>query len=385
MNETLTNENIEEIVNTVEDIRNSTTDMIKIKENTNINEDADLIADTVFTPINPSASDIMLSQINNNDNNSIDNAKKSFDLTDEEASDFLECVSKMADNPNYPVFNHLPKKMKNMITKSMMENNIPSSHSNEVARMLIDEFMSDIKEDELFDDLQKAIDEAMNMPSFGDMYSEYSKETIEDRIPKIIEDVKDKYPEKAETLSSVREVFIKSYTFELAKNAYNNNSKIRKAVRRYDTELKRTLNDFNFKNEKSTFKVSDILQLPDILKIVLIEQPKNVSESKMNDLYNKILDMNITDVDISKFCIYICKSCENMDPTNIVDASYMYYLTKNILMLKHTQDAKTNFSAELINNICDSIAFIRNKEAEFYASNMDKSKSTKKLHTNNCK
>ena len=48
---------------------------------------------------------------------------------------------------------------------------------------------------------------------------------------------------------------------------------------------------------------------------------------------------------------------------------------KNIIVLKHSNEAKTEFAAELISNICDTITFIRDKEAEFNAANMDKSKS----------
>jgi hypothetical protein len=57
----------------------------------------------------------------------------------------------------------------------------------------------------------------------------------------------------------------------------------------------------------------------------------------------------------------------------------MYYLVRNIIALKHTKEAKTDFAVELINNICDTIVFIRDKEDEFNASNMHKSKSSKKL------
>ena len=58
----------------------------------------------------------------------------------------------------------------------------------------------------------------------------------------------------------------------------------------------------------------------------------------------------------------------NMDPGNILDAAYMYYALKNITMLNLTNETKTDFAAELINNICDIIEFIREKEAEFNAS-----------------
>ena len=85
--------------------------------------------------------------------------------------------------------------------------------------------------------------------------------------------------------------------------------------------------------------------------------------------------------DIYKFAILLCKHCENLDPTNVVDASYMYYLVRNIIALKYTNETKTDFSAQLINNICNVIVFIRVKESEFNESNLVKSKSSKKSNS----
>ena len=67
-----------------------------------------------------------------------------------------------------------------------------------------------------------------------------------------------------------------------------------------------------------------------------------------------------------------------MDPCDLIDATFMYYLMRNIIMLKHGNESKTEFAAELINNICGVITFIRDKEAEFNESNMDKSKHAKR-------
>ena len=95
----------------------------------------------------------------------------------------------------------------------------------------------------------------------------------------------------------------------------------------------------------------------------------------------KLLDLDVSMQDIYQFCILICESCRNMNPDDVIDASYMYYMIKNIIVLRHTQEAKTDFAIELISNICDTIVFIRNKEDEFNES-VDKSKSGKKRKSN---
>ena len=66
----------------------------------------------------------------------------------------------------------------------------------------------------------------------------------------------------------------------------------------------------------------------------------------------------------------------NMNPDNLEDAAYMYYSLKNITMLNLTNETKTAFASELINNICDVIQYIRDKEAEFNAST-DRNKAVK--------
>lgn len=72
-----------------------------------------------------------------------------------------------------------------------------------------------------------------------------------------------------------------------------------------------------------------------------------------------------------------------MDPCDVIDAAYMYYMMRNIIILRHTQETKTAFAVELINNICDLITFIRDKESDFNESNLDKSKRIKKSSNNN--
>ena len=123
---------------------------------------------------------------------------------------------------------------------------------------------------------------------------------------------------------------------------------------------------------------NDATEMPSALTSVLIINPlSNVTEN--DTLKKRLIDMKITDIDIKKFCVLITKTCEGKDSTNVMDAAYMYYLLRNIITLKLTHEAKTDFAVELINNICDVITFIRNKEADLNATNLDKPKSAKKL------
>ena len=88
--------------------------------------------------------------------------------------------------------------------------------------------------------------------------------------------------------------------------------------------------------------------------------------------------MKVTEKDLNKFAILFCRSCMNLNPSELLDAAYMYYALKNITMLNLTNETKTDFAVELINNICDIIEFVRAKEEEFDASSAAESNKRKR-------
>jgi len=308
-------------------------------------------------------------------------------MNEEEMMEFVSLISKYKKDRNYPVYKNMPESMKETVRQLAIANNIPASNWNSVACMILDEFISDSKIDDAFVDLEKAIDEALEMPSVIDLYSEHTKNVMETYIPEMAEKIKDEFPDKAARLLEVRDAFIRSYTFSFAKDSYDTNARVRKAIRRWEREGNRCLDSFNLLNSRSNFKMNDVRQIPEILIDILMNEPHQVasmheeSGEEIPEKYKKLIDLDFTVEDVTKFCILICESCRNLDPNNVVDAAYMYYMIKNIIVLKHTQEAKTDFATELINNICDTIVFIRNKEDEFNES-VDKSKSGK-MHNRN--
>ena len=401
----LTDKELEVIVDEASKSRPTDNDILDIKNFVEVDEDAELEKDIVENDIDsglisavieehPDA-DISLFDIGVDDATEIlkkkssDDIKDSLNLTDEEAYQVVRTITEMGNNKNYNVYDNLPNSIRSIIDNIMKENNISISNRNNLSRMVMTELIKDNGMESALIDFQKSLDEALKMPSIMDLYSEHTKTVMEKNIPEMIERIKDEAPDKAEMLEKVKDAFIRSYNFSSAIEAYNTNTRLRKAIRRYDIEFKRALNEFNFRNEKSSFKMNDVRELPVVLNHILIDEPYSVvsaseedgTELDENNIYLKAFDMNIDESDIKKFCILICKSCEDLNPDYVIDAAYMYYMMKNIIILKHTQESKTDFAVELINNICDTIAFIRNKEAEFNECNLDKSKHTKKSST----
>ena len=308
-------------------------------------------------------------------------AKDTYDLTDDEVINMLDIISNMKKDPKYPVYKNMPEKLKAVIREIAAKNAIPANQFNALARMVMLEFVSDSEIQNVFIDLEKSLNEALKLPSVMDLYTEHTRTVMEENIPKMVEEIKDTDPDKAALLLKVKDEFTKSYTYTFAKDEYMNNSRLRKAVRKHDKNLKRALDEFNFRNEKSNFKMNDVRELPEVLAHILGAETVSIYNSYKADEIeppahvHKAYDLRADYDDINKFCILICKSCENLNPKDIADAAYMYYMMKNIIVLKHSNEAKTEFAAELISNICDTITFIRDKEAEFNAANMDKSKS----------
>ena len=321
--------------------------------------------------------------------NSVANELKgNLELSDEATMRLIEVMAQMRKDPNYPVFMNLPKEVQLVVSKLAMDNGMDPNNLNEVSRLLLNEFLNSAGMEQSLIDLEKALDESLKIPSVMDMYSEHIRQVMEEKIPEVVEELKETDPEKADLLNEVKRMFTLSYNFGFAREQYLLDSKLRKAIRRHEVEFKRSIDLFNYQNEKSNFKMNDASHVPIVLTELLITGPyreadlyDDAGEDVPKDIQD-LIDMNIKKADIEKFCILIFRSCRGIDPMAVDSAAYMYYLVRNIIALRHTKEAKTSFAAELINNICNTITFIRDKESEFNASNMDKSESTKKHHKN---
>lgn len=348
----------------------------------------DLIAQTVETMPNSNLDIFEVGdqekETENVRSRAIEEAKGNMDLSDEDAANLIDIMSKYQSDPNYPVYKNLPECMKDTIKQIAFQNQIPANKFNQIARMFIDEMISDAAVKEAFVDLETSLNKALNVPSISDVYSDHIREVMEKQIPETANRIREEAPEKAALLERIRDMFKKSYDFSLAMEEYNSNTRLRKALRRYDMELKRSLDAFNFKNQNTKFKMNDVRELPEVLtKILITDKPTEFyvygedGESVLDENH-PLLSMDITDVDIAKFCILITQSSVSLNENDVAEASYMYYMMRNIISLKLANEAKTPFAAELISNICKTIAFIRDKEAEFNAEHMDESKHRKK-------
>lgn len=289
------------------------------------------------------------------------NSGSELEMSDEETMQFLTAISKYRKQEDCNYYNELPQTFQVLVNQLLTANGMSIKDRNSVSKFIIGEFINQAELDQIFVDFETSLNEALNIPSIGDLYSEHTREVMEVKIPEIIEKIKDTEPENAKLLENVKDRFEKSYNMSLMKEHFESNARTRKLMRRDWKKYLDFCSEYNLRNSRSQFKMPDCRGIVNALNHIFFDNPPADPEHRINK-------MNVTEQDIYKFIVLFCRVPITMDPNNILDAAYMYYALRNIMSLNLTNDSKTDFTAELINNICDIIEFIRKKEAEFSGS-----------------
>ena len=276
-------------------------------------------------------------------------------LSDAEANAMLDAILTYRKDPKANVYSMRPMNMKTAINNICASNNIPITQRNAVAKTMLQEIIDEAKVDQEFVDIEKALDKAMRIPSLTDIYNDYTSETMDEKIPAMADAIQDSDPERAEMLREVNRRFNYAINYRELKDQFDNKASIRKAIRRDYLKWIKMAELVNFINQDTEFKMPDAKMLGGILSKVLLEEENT----------------DIEEADVFKFLVLVFKGIDKYrDQTNILNAAYVYYLLKNIMMLNYTNDkAKGSFSVELISNIKTMIYYIRVREAEFNALN----------------
>ena len=203
-------------------------------------------------------------------------------------------------------------------------------------------------------------------------YLEWIKEYLENQIPYYIDNYSF-YNNDIELdnntknrLLSILQSFKDSYTFKPMYNKFDTDSKTRKALRKDINDKSRYMryfNEFNYKNEKSLYKMNEAGQFGRALFDIVLHSKEFTLDEEENTF-----DQN----DVRKFLILFFKTCENLNANDLKDSAYMYYTMKNIVELSNPDEANTPFGGELISNIKELLIYIRNKEASFNVVNKSK-------------
>lgn len=264
-------------------------------------------------------------------------------MSEEDTLKLTNVIMKKIKGEKFSIYKELPQSVKNMVRSMCGSNNINQLQA--CSEIVIDQFISELKIEQEFIDFQDTLKKEMNIPDLMDMYGDYLKESMEVKLLEKANELEATEPEKAQTLREISAAYSDSYTLARQLKAFNNNEK---ECRRLDKELKkydRYCTDFNYKYKNSKFKINDI---------------KLVAHT-LDRLFKDETELSI--IDIKKFVILLCRITRNMDSSNVVEHSFMYYSVKNILSLDYI-DINSELYITLKNNVKEVIDLIKKKEIE---------------------
>lgn len=357
----LTNDQLQEISDTLENNASEDVKVLRgINEDINIDaelEEAYIESDDGLKESNKSIFD--LSKIDNKDKE--ESLKKVITtdntLNDEEASQLFAVIMRYSKKEKFNIYNELPERFKNVVRNIAINSGGTKAQYNIIAAGLLDEFIQEANIDKEFVDIQNAINNELDIiPSLADMSLENTRDIMETQLLKTIDNIKEEYPDKANLLIKISEVFTTTYTMSTLIEFLQTNRKARNKVAEDNPDYEKFCRDFNNRADKSMFKIRDVNFLASTLNRVL------PVEEVSND-------------DIRNFVILFCKYCKELEPNKIENMVYMYYFINDIIMLDYNYTAKTEFSNTLIANIINCIKEIR-KCQESYEERFPKRKKT---------
>jgi len=266
-------------------------------------------------------------------------------MSDEDSAQLFEVMMRFKKGEKFNVYNALPEAIKRPIDKMAMEAG-SKANKNDIAKLVVTQFMSDLQIDKAFIDFNDAIQKELKLMNFTEMYSEHRLEVMEVKLLESANHIESENPEKAEMLRSISRIFTDTYMMGTMRNALNNrkNRQFIKDTSKYG----KICRSFNSKYENSKFKINNVMLLLGILNRKFADNPE------------------ITDEDIMRFIMLFCRECEMKNSNNILDHVFMYYTVQNILMLDYANDTEESnvFTKQLLSNIIDVIMLIREKMME---------------------
>lgn len=232
-------------------------------------------------------------------------------------------ANRIAGN-NIDYYSNMPKFMQNTVSQIMANTNtvgVPSNrilHKNQVAKMLIDEYVEEYKKssqktvdlDTLFSGFTKdAANIADDMATqIGDLMLSFDDERKDQINNAIIVAKNNGNDVMVKNLEAIRDNIDKAFNLdefkEFCKHCKIKSIEMRKPNRVYDS--------FIHKYETNDAIINDIRTCPDVIIRHLTEFTKDQA---------------------MMICLAYCKYCCNMNPDNMAEHTFMYYFIRNIIAI----------------------------------------------------
>lgn len=355
---TLNDDEIEVLEETLEENQSEKTKILRNTLNSENEKESNLIPVEVDYSIDPETglgsidsslkkymedNDITLGDLESIDTSDIDKIKinkemilnseatKDLDISDEEIIELLNFIERYeANEKGFDIYNNMPKFMK-QATDKLYSESYGQLKKKEIATIIADNFIKEVKMDQAFLDINNAIKNELRIPSLTELYAEFIKENFEEKLLEVADQVREENPEKAKMLEDISAIYKTTYTFEELINGLNNR-KVRQYIKD-ESRYKKMCSAFNRKYENSRFKISSVDLCYSAIRSCIPE---------LEDEY------------VKKFIMLFCKVSENKNPDDILDHVFMYYTIQNIRLLQH-EDDPNNKRSEMYNTIVENI------------------------------
>lgn len=293
-----------------------------------------------------------------------------FEMNDEEVLAFNNIITRVRNKENFNVYKELPKPLKDYINTLLDEQGIPVKERYQytagMAKMFIDELISDAEFDAVSIDLQKALNELVPTP--GEMYSETNRDYIENEFLKTVDSINEQLktetdPEKIEKLNNIsknllgmRKGYIDAYTYEPMYELFKD-FKVLNRVRKADKLWKRVNEDYTKVAGECKFKLYPLDDIrKSLVKIGISEETATRIVSLFVYTYiNGIEDFKdeneYNDIYRNSFANYFETNITNLAISNTLVSDFSKEISDNLMNLaNHIEQAVTEREKELSNN-----------------------------------
>lgn len=234
----------------------------------------------------------------------------------EDVLTMVKVAQKYRKDEDFSVYNALPESVKAIIKKEA--GILDKTALNMFSKLVLEEFCTEVL-DVTFEkeaiDFNESLKEALNIPDITDLYKGYIRQSMEtELLDKAAALEKEGFVDGAKVLRDCSQSFTDSYTFVRLREAIK--GKTRRKLYKDNESYDRYCNDFNYKIQKSKFKITDVFELGRVL-------------DKLSPV------IGISKDDVLMLVILFCKTCQNYDANNTSDGIFMYYTIRNILNMEH--------------------------------------------------
>ena len=301
--------------------------------------------------------------------------KDVYDLSDEDIAKMLIILTRIERGEKFSVYNAMPQKLQMLVTSCMASNGIPNTleYRNAFAKELINDMLGDIKNDESFIEIDKALKEAVNIPNLLDFEAESWQETFEvklsDTINKCKEDAKDKEEtdpdgaakliNTATNLENIRSSWKDSYTLVRMTDLIDNSVRIRNRITKEVQYYNKFINTFTFQAKESKYIINDVSSIPRV--------------------FAKYFGNEYSDTIYKAFTILFCQTCQGLNFNKPSDVAYIYYSIKNFISLEFLDSNRiTDFNKTLTSNIRTILNRIVELDKEYQERLLDRKNNKKR-------